>query len=107
MRGSGRTQFMIDSLVEAVIAGSPTNIVFGHSLQFIRGNLYDRVIKSLEDKDMEVERVNHSRLLCEGSVILFMSTEEPIHKLRGIRGSHFVDHHCAGKYYETFMKEPI
>jgi hypothetical protein len=107
MRPTGETQFMIDSLVDAVKEGSPTNVVFAHSLSFIKGHLLPRIIEALEDKDMKVEEVSRSRIICEGSVIMFMSVCEHIHKIRGLKGSHFVDHHCADKYFEIFMDEPI
>lgn len=107
MRTTGETQFMIDSLVDEVIIGSPMNIVFGHSLNFIRSQLYPRVKEALENKGLKVELVSHMRMVCDHSVIMFMSTQEPIHMIRGLRGSHFVDHNAVDKYYLTFMEEPI
>ena len=95
---NGQTQDMINILVEDVIDGSPTNIVFTHNLDFAVNHLKPRVECSLRGAGMDVKSISPCILECEGSTIMFVSVKQPVNVLRGLRGSHYVDHFCVEEY---------
>lgn len=98
IRNSGRTQWMIDQLCDAVVSGQPKCRVYGHTLDFTLRVLKPRVIKELQKRGMKIDRISYERIDVEGTVILFSSTNLSKNYYRGFLGfGHFVDHYAAGE----------
>ena len=98
-RGSGRTQWMIDQLCDAVAEGQPKCRVLGHTMDFSLRHLKSRVIEALQKRGLKIDRVTRDSIEAEGSVILFSSTSLPECYHRGLRGwGEFVDHYADGEY---------
>lgn len=98
IRGSGRTQWMIDHLCDAVAAGQPLSRVFGHTLHFAIRHLRPRIIQGLEERGLVIDRSSRDRIEVEGRVILFFSTQMSEDRMRGCQGfGDFVDHYADGE----------
>ena len=98
VRQSGRTQWMIDQLCDAVAEGQPKCRVLGHTMAFTLNHLKPRVMEALRKRGLKIDRVTKDRIEAEGSVILFSSTSMPEECFRGLRGwGEFVDHYADGE----------
>ena len=89
---SGRTQWMIDRLVDAVREGQPACVVVGHSWEFVEGQLRQRVCDSLQAAGMVVTTQPWTdEIVCEGTSITFAI---PSDMRKQIHAAEFWDH-CA------------
>lgn len=100
IRGSGRTQWMIDQLCDAVAEGQPKSRVWGHTMDFAWNHLRPLVMQGLQKRGLEITRVVKCRHLIEveGSIIQFHSKKEEEYVTQGTRGfGEFVDHFADGE----------
>lgn len=93
-RGSGRTQWMIDRLSEAIEDGQPYSIVVGQNWDQVVWHLRPRIIEKLLRRGIEPKSIPGGESLdCDGSIIHF-STPETIERDRcGVRAGEFWDHY--------------
>ena len=92
-RQTGNTQFLIDELCNAVLAGQPFRLVVGHSVEFIRKQLHPRVCGELIVRGLHVVTVTDWRIEVEGSIIEFVPACNLERSLCGKRGwGIFIDH---------------
>lgn len=97
-RQSGRTQWMIDQICDAVADGQPKSRVFGHTRRFSIEHLKPRVIEGLQKRGLQVKKTKPDRIESEGSVIEFCGIEESPIRFRGTQGfGEFVDHLADGE----------
>lgn len=93
---SGRTQMMIDELVDAVVQGQPRSVVVGHTMQYAIGGLLPRVANALKEKWIPIEIRNAVIIVDRDQSIEFTS---PIlaRDMRGKRNTGFFwDHFSDG-----------
>lgn len=109
-RGSGRTQWMIDRLSEAIEAGQPYSIVVGQNWDQVVWHLRPRIIEKLLRRGIEPKSIPGGEDLdCDGSIVYF-STPDTIERDRcGTRAGEFWDHYpeemsLAGVVREYFSK---
>ena len=98
-RGSGRTQWMIDQLCDAIADGQPKARVWGHTMDFALNGLRPRIIDGLKARGVRITSVYRNRIVADGSLIVFASIG-PISAMEvlGTRGfGEFVDHFAEGE----------
>jgi hypothetical protein len=94
-RGSGRTQWMLDRVVESVVAGQPYSVIVTHRMWFA-DDLRRRLVEMLRAVGLDPEQ-NRGRLLADGSVIEFVSRSQIDQWRRGRCGyGEFWDHFASG-----------
>ena len=69
MNRSGKTQWMLDHLLDSVIQGQPYSMVMGHSKEYSQ-NLKNRFLRMLEFTDFEI-KVYRDKIDVEGSLVEF------------------------------------
>lgn len=100
VRRSGRTQWMIDQLCDAVEEGQSKCLVVGHTMQFALDHLKPRVMEAIQKRGLKIDRVFRERIEVESSVILFKNPERIEHEQfhRGNPGwGEFIDHYADGE----------
>ena len=85
-RNSGRTQWMIDRLVEAVAEGQPYSRVVGRTMDYAIRILLPRVAIRAEAAGLEVRRCRQDTLEIGGCRVEFCSDEFVERKRLGTRG---------------------
>ena len=95
-RGSGRTQWMIDQIVDAVKDGQPRCLVVGQNMGQSLDQLMPRIAKALKSAGLKVQAYRE-RLEVEKSTVLFTSREFVDQKRLGMRAGEFWDHWAEEK----------
>lgn len=95
-RGSGRTQWMIDRLSEAVEAGQPFSIVVGQTWDQVVWHLRPRIIEKLLRRGINPTPMPYSENLdCDGCLVMFSTPEKIEQDSRGVRAGEFWDHYAS------------
>ena len=91
MNQTGKTQWMLDHLLDSVTQGQPYSMVMGHSKEYSQ-HLKNRFLKMLEFAGFEI-KVYHDRIDVEGSMVEFRGPmkEKDILNTRGT--GLFYDHY--------------
>lgn len=92
-RCDGRTQWMIDLLVDAVRDGQPYSIVVGRTQCHVE-ILKTRVTDGLKKAGMSIENNKLDRLRVEGSTVDFATIGTIQRKKMGVHAGIFYDHYC-------------
>lgn len=94
-RGSGRTQWMIDRLAEAVKAGQPYSFVIGRDFKHAT-ELFRRVAETFGRDSIETF-FRRKEIVFDGSRIVFVSRHQFEERRQGHRGyGEFWDHWADG-----------
>ena len=91
MNKFGKTQWMLNHLLDSVIQGQPYSMVMGHSKEYSQ-HLKNRFLEMLDFTDFEI-KVYHDKIDVEGSLVEFrgpLRTED----VSSIKGAGlFYDHY--------------
>lgn len=93
---SGRTQWMIDRLLDAITEGQPRSVVVGMNSDHAANCLLPRVMRSMIDRRLSFKRVDIMTLDCDGSIITFSSPEQAIKNKGKWTSGEFWDHSWEG-----------
>lgn len=89
----GRTEWMLNQLIDSVIDGQPKCVVVGHNYNFFCNNLIPRIVDKLKENNINYT-LYRDHIECDGSVIYFRVAEDLHVFLRGTRGfGVFWDHY--------------
>lgn len=94
-RGVGRTQWMIDRLLDCIAEGQPKNIVVAnnhHSIDWIRRRVIDTLVK----RGIQFSHKPNRALDVCGSEIRFTSVGEVEHRPVSEAYGQFWDHYACG-----------
>lgn len=95
-RGTGRTQFTVDSVVRAIVDGQPYCHVVGENWEQVVDELEPRILDELRASCIPVTRKAKHKYDCDGVVLKFHSVDELSRTMRGSEAQHidceFWDH---------------
>lgn len=91
MNRSGKTQWLLNHLLDSVIQGQPHSMVMGHSEEYSQ-HLKNRFLKMLDFTDFDF-KVYHDKIDVEGSMVEFRGPmkERDTSNTRGV--GLFYDHY--------------
>ena len=99
-RKSGRTVWMIEQLIDAILCGQPRSVVVGADQQHV-GNLVKLCVGILSTRRITYERESPTVLrVCEDSVVTFLTLPEfgeRESRNEFVGGGVFIDHLAAGE----------
>lgn len=105
-RGCGKTQCMINRLVEAVVEGqSPICIVVCHSRDFGLSHVLPRIKVALITEGMAVRNFRQGVVETDGARIDLATPSDLPHRYRGSIVSEFWDHHASEIEVERIQRE--
>lgn len=90
VRRSGKTEWMLQQLLESVLEGQPYSKVVGYSKQYSQ-QLKQRFLEMLHKTDLEV-RYYSNKIEAEGSIIEFSGPLKDYEKVGDYRSGYFYDH---------------
>lgn len=91
---SGRTQWMIERLCDAVTFGQPKSRVFGWNTRYALEVLKPRIVKELESRGFIAQQVSKDTLIVDDSIIKLCSMQTPREAYIGTQGwGEFYDHY--------------
>jgi hypothetical protein len=95
LRGTGRTQFMIDELIDAVLDGQPLCRVVAHNKNYAKDLMF-RVANDLSERGLRYRSTHDFRLYVMNTEITFHSSAEMDNFMRGREhyDCQFWDHHA-------------
>lgn len=83
LKGAGKTEEMIECVIECLKEGQPICRVIGANKKTLDCDLIPRILKSLQNTDLQIKKINQYQYNCSESLLSFHIVSELEQDLKG------------------------